>query len=201
MSRFFLVRHGAHDALGRVLVGRSAGVHLNALGERQAEWLGLELAKERVTALFSSPLERSMETAKIIASRLGLAVTLAPEFNEMDFGLWSNRSFRQLESDPNWARFNAFRSLAYPPGGETMLQAQQRAVARMEELRRAMPKDSLAVVSHADPIKGVIAHFLGVPLDLLHRIEISPGSLSVLSVTEEQICVERLNVTLNGLSR
>ena len=195
MTTYLLIRHGAHDLLGKVLCGRMPGVHLNAQGVRQSEWLASRVADFPVDALWSSPLERTMETASVIARRIKKEPMRADAFHEIDVGAWTNRSFAHLENDPAWKRFNQLRSVAYPPGGEGMLAAQCRALAKMEALRQQMPGGCVAIVSHADILKGILAHLLGIPLDLFHRIEISPGSLSIAAVGEDALRVSLLNET------
>lgn len=181
-TTFFLLRHAAHDRLGRVLCGRMAGVSLGETGRAQARKLGERVSRETVAAVYTSPMERARETAEPIAARLGLDVEVAPEIDEIGFGQWSGMPFAELERDPRWAAWNAARSVTRPPGGETMLEAQGRAVGFIERLRAKHPDGAAALVSHADLLKAVLAYFLGLPLDLIGRFEIGPASLSTLLV-------------------
>jgi len=178
----FLLRHAAHDRLGRVLCGRMPGVSLGEAGRAQAARLADRLARETVGAVYSSPLERARETAEPIAARLGLPVEVAPEIDEVAFGAWSGLTFAELERDPRWASWNAARAVTRPPGGETMLEAQARAVGFVERLRETHRDGAAALVSHADLLKAVLAYFLGLSLDLIGRFEIGPASLSTLVV-------------------
>ncbi|HET8728707.1 MAG TPA: histidine phosphatase family protein [Alphaproteobacteria bacterium] len=181
-TAFFLVRHAAHDQLGRVLTGRMPGVSLGAAGRSQAARLAERLAQERVTAVLTSPLERSCETAEPIVRRLGVPIRISESLNEIDFGAWTGRSFAELEAEVLWQRWNAFRSGTRTPGGETMAQAQARIVGLMERLRNELPGTGVVLVSHGDMIKAALAHHLGLSLDLFHRIEISPASISVVEL-------------------
>ena len=181
-TTFFLLRHAAHDRLGRVLCGRMPGVTLGEAGRAHAARLAERLSRETVAAVYSSPLERARETAEPIAARLGLSVEIAPEIDEIGFGEWSGRSFEELDRDPRWAAWNAARSVSRPPGGETMLEAQSRAVGFIERLRRTHGDGAAALVSHADLLKSVLAFFLGLPLDLIGRFEVGPASLSTVVV-------------------
>jgi broad specificity phosphatase PhoE len=99
-TTFFLLRHAAHDRLGRVLCGRMAGVSLSEAGRSQALKLAERVSRETVTAIYSSPLERARETAAPIAARLGLEVEVAPEINEIGFGDWSGLTFDELGRAP-----------------------------------------------------------------------------------------------------
>jgi broad specificity phosphatase PhoE len=183
MSRFFLIRHGMMDGINERIYGRTEGVHLNETGRAQAEKVAVELADAGIEAVYSSPLDRAQETAAAICARLNLPLQTEPDFNEIDVGEWTNRTFAELEGDPEWDRFNRFRSNAGAPGGELMLAAQLRAVAAIERLRRR--HGVIAVVSHGDVIRALVAHFLGFNLDFIFRVRIDPASISILEVDDK----------------
>jgi probable phosphoglycerate mutase len=184
MAVFLLIRHGHNDSIGRTLVGRSAGVRLNGLGNAQAEALAERLAAVRLDAVYSSPLERARETAAPIARRQGLAVGICEGIQEIDFGAWAGKSFADLEPDPRWRQFNTFRSGTRVPGGELMVEVQTRMVGEMERLRQELPAGRFALVSHGDPIKSALFHYAGVPLDLILRFEISLASVSIVDIRD-----------------
>ncbi len=110
-------------------------------------------------------------------------------------GEWAGSSFEELDGQAEWRRFNALRSVTRPPGGELMLETQARIITELECLRRRHPEQVVAVVSHGDVIKSAIAHFLGAPLDLFHRIEIAPASVSVVGLAENAVRIQRVNDT------
>ena len=177
----FLVRHGSNDYLAKALLaGRLPNVHLNDEGRAEAQRLAATLATAGIQRIFSSPLERSVQTAEPTAKRLNLQIEVAPEILEINFGDWTGKPIRDLDRDPAWKNFNLYRSGTRIPNGETMLETQTRMVAFLEELRRENPNQTVALFSHGDPIKSVFAYYLGIPLDLFTRIEISPGSHSIL---------------------
>jgi probable phosphoglycerate mutase len=183
----FLVRHAAHDRVDRVLCGRMPGVGLGEAGRRQAEALARRFAAPGsgggVDAVWTSPLQRARETAEPIAARLGLRARASDALCEIDFGAWTGRAFDDLRDDPRWRRWNEARgSGARPPGGESMAEAQARAMAEVERARAEHPDGAVALVSHGDVIKAVLAGVLGLSLDAHARFEISPGSVSALAV-------------------
>ncbi len=182
MTTLFLVRHGAHDRLGRYLDGRRPGVPLSDEGRRQAERVADRLARERVDAVHASPLERTMATATPIAARHGLDVAVEPALLELDFGEWSGMTFAALKPLDAWARWNAARATAATPAGDTMRAAQNRLLDFIDARRAAAPEGSFVLVGHADPLKAVVAFYLGASLDDLPRFEISPASLSRVEV-------------------
>jgi broad specificity phosphatase PhoE len=182
MTIFALIRHAEHALVGHAIVGRAPGVRLSPGGSRLAERLAERLEGSSIRALYSSPLERARETATAIAGRLRLEVEAATELNEIEFGAWTNRTLADLRDLEEWRRFNFFRSGSPIPNGETMVEVQGRTLRLIERLRGTHPDQAVALVSHGDVIKATLAHYLGVPLDLSHRIEISPASVSIVRV-------------------
>jgi probable phosphomutase (TIGR03848 family) len=185
MTTFVWIRHAAHDLLGKRIVGRAPGVHLSAAGLRQAKALAERLGDGALEALYSSPLERALETAAPIGARCGLEATVADELNEIDFGAWTGRTLAALDRIEAWRRFNRFRSGVRIPEGETMLEVQARVLRLSHRLGEIHAERTVALVSHGDVIRAALAHDLGVHLDLLQRLEISPASVSVVELGPE----------------
>jgi probable phosphoglycerate mutase len=195
MTTFLLIRHGTNDLVDRAIAGWMPGVHLNQEGQAQAERLAERLGETEIAAIYSSPLERAYETAEPIARRRGLPVQICPGFGEIQFGDWTGHSLEDLADVPGWRHFNSFRSGTRVPGGELMLEVQARTVAELDRLREQHPKETVVVVSHGDIIKAVVAHYAGIPLDLFQRIEISPASVSILTLDESGPRLLRINDT------
>lgn len=193
-TTFHLIRHASYDLLGRVLAGRASGHSLNAIGRIEATRIAERLSTEQITTVVSSPLERARETAAPIAAAVGVAVAIEPDLNEVDFGAWTGSAFDALHHDPEWRVFNQLRSMAQIPDGETMLAVQARAVAAILRLYQQSPGGQIAVVSHGDVVKGLLAYCLGIPLDLFRRIEISPASRSVVRLNQAAVRVDGINL-------
>lgn len=182
-TRLVLVRHALHDWIGRGVAGRMPGVALNAKGRAQAEALAVALPLDQIEALYSSPQQRAQETAAFIATRLKLDVRAAPEFDEIDFGEWTGRSFSELDAGvPGWGDWVERRASAKTPGGETFAQVRDRVVAGAQRLQREHPSGTVVVVSHGDPIKALIATHLSMSLDELESFEVACASLSVIEL-------------------
>ncbi len=192
-TTLFLVRHAAHDLIGRVLCGRMPGVRLGAEGRRQSELLAERLAREEVAALYTSPLERARETAAPIAERLGLPPEAADALTDVDYGEWSGMRFDALDADPRWAAWNQAKSTFRPPGGETVLDVQWRAIGEIERVVEAHPDGGAILVSHCDVIKSVLAYFLGLAIEGISRFEISPASISTVAIGPWGAKVHSLN--------
>ncbi|MCX7620458.1 MAG: MSMEG_4193 family putative phosphomutase [Acidimicrobiales bacterium] len=177
-----LVRHGHTPTTGRVLPGRRAGLHLSDKGHQQAATVAERLAAIRnIAAVYSSPLERTRQTAAPIAKALGLRVQIQAGLTECDFGSWTGKSLAALRRTAAWERVQRYPSGFRFPNGESFAEMQQRIVGTIQALTERHPGKTVVAVSHADPIKAAAAHALGAPLDLFQRIVISPCSVTAIS--------------------
>lgn len=191
MTIMLLIRHGENDARKTRLVGRLPGIHLNQQGREQAEELARLLADAPIQAVYSSPLERAVETARPIAAALNLQVEQLEELIEINYGEWQGRTFKQIRRSKFWRQVGQDPAGVRFPGGETFLEAQQRAVAALERI--AQGKDLVAVVTHADIILLALAHYLNMPLKDFHRLEIQPASISVIELKDGQSRILHVN--------
>lgn len=197
-TTLFLLRHAAHARVASTLCGRMAGVVLGEEGRRQAAALAERLSGEGIEAVYSSPMVRALETAGPVAARLGLVPCTEAALTEIDFGDWTGRDFASLEGDPAWQRWNEARATARPPGGESMSEAQARAMAGIARLCDAHPAGRVAAVSHCDVIKAVLATILGLTPDGIGRFDILPASISALALWPGGGKVLSMNETLRG---
>ncbi len=181
MAVILLVRHATTAATGARLGGWTPGVHLDEAGVEQARATAALLVDHDIAAIYASPLERTQDTATIIAETAGLEVRTRGGLGETDYGDWTDRPLAELRKEPLWKVIQSTPSRAVFPGGESLRGSQQRMVEQLEELAADHDDGDIVVaVSHADPIKAAVAHFLGMPLDTFQRIGISPASISVL---------------------
>ena len=180
---FFLLRHAAHDNLGRYLAGRLPGVHLGEAGRTQAARLAQRMKHETFAAIHVSPRERAQETAEIVAAACGIeSIVTEPDLDEIDFGEWQGQDFASLESDPAWRKWNSARSMARTRGGETMLDVERRAMGVLERATLRYVSAGLAIVSHSEVIKAIVSHVLGLPIDAWSKFEVAPASVSTIVV-------------------
>jgi len=185
MTTFLLIRHALCDPVGKAIAGRAPGTHLNRTGYAQAEALAARLTALHISGIYSSPLERARETAEPLARRLGLPVIDAAGLNEMDFGDWTGRTLAELAGITEWRDFNTNRSSTRIPNGEIIAEVVARAMEELDRIRLCHGSGQLvAVVSHGDVIRGVLAAVLGTPLDLMQRLVVDPASVSILSYTQ-----------------
>lgn len=173
-----LVRHAAHDELGRVLSGRS-DIAINEEGRAQAGRLSRRLSKVPLSAIYASPRRRARETAAIVAAPHGLPVEDADDLDEIDFGGWAGKPFEALAQDAAWHDWNVRRGTASTPGGEDMKSATARAVRHIEAVAGDAP---VLCVSHCDVIRGVVAHYLGLDADRLLSFDVDPASVTEIAL-------------------
>ena len=186
MTKFLLIRHAAHDLLGKVLTGRAPGLHLNAQGKLEAERLADRLAVFSISGIYTGPLERARETAEPLSNRLHLELFFAPAFDEIDFGSWTMLPFSELDQRPDWKAWNEFRDRSAPPQGEPMLAVQSRTSKELERLAQTSYGETLAIISHGEVIKSTLMHYLGIPVAFHWRLDISPSSVSILTIHDGQ---------------
>lgn len=182
MTVLILIRHASNDFVqeGR-LAGWTPGVHLNGLGQREADDLARQLAHVPIEAIYSSPLERAVDTANTVAACHQLQVQIRDGLKEGGIGDWQGKLIKELQDTDEWKTMQANPVGFHPPGGgESIDEIQRRIVASAEEIRRNHPEGIVALVSHADPLKALLAHYLCSDLKEFNRISISPASASVV---------------------
>jgi len=192
-----LVRHGATPTTGKLLPGRAGGLHLSEKGRAQAA-----AAAERIaalgkvpTAVYASPLERTRETAAPIARALGLRVRTAPGLVEVDVGRWTEKPLTRLYRTREWPTVHRWPGGFRFPGGESFAEMSVRAMDAVLGLVADHPGHTIVAVSHADPIKAVVAAAAGVPIDLMQRLVVSPCSISAILFTAGGPVVLSVNST------
>jgi broad specificity phosphatase PhoE len=187
-----LVRHGHHALVGRTLCGRMKGIALDEVGCREMSRCA-ETLWPRPTLIQSSPQRRCMQSACILAVRLGLPIEIVPALDELDYGEWTGRAFEDLGGDPQWSNWNTQRGSSHPPGGECMRSLQRRVVGHLEQLRSDHGGEIIVAVSHAEPIRAALLHYSRKELDDFLSIEIDPASISTLSADHGTLTITGIN--------
>jgi broad specificity phosphatase PhoE len=181
-TKFLLIRHAAHDGIDTYLPGRLPGILLGRAGQSQAVQLARRMMRENLAAVHSSPRERALQTADIVAHASGVEPQVYPEIDEIDFGDWSGKAFNELDGDSAWNYWNSERDKASTPAGESMHDVQRRIVGHIWKACREYHGQTVAIVSHADPIKAALADILGISIAALQRFQIAPASISSIMV-------------------
>jgi probable phosphoglycerate mutase len=196
-----LVRHGQTPTTGAKLPGRAPGLHLADAGRAQAERAAARIAAlPKVHAVYTSPLERTRETAAPIARAVGVRSRVHKGLLECDFGAWTGGSLARLRKKPEWARVQRNPSGFRFPDGESFTEMQTRITDTLGQLCADHRGETIVAVSHADPIKAAAAHALGTHLDLFQRIVVSPCSVTAILYTEGGPIVLAVNSTGDDLT-
>jgi broad specificity phosphatase PhoE len=193
MTTILLIRHAHADAPRNILLGRNDDVGVSSEGLRRAAELAKNLRHLPIASVWSSPLKRATQTARVIGGEVALAVQIAAPLNEVDYGRWTGCSLERLEDDPEWRRFNTARSRAHIPAGERVKQVERRIAAQLERWNRDYPAKYIAAVTHAEIIRIAILQSLGLSSDRYGQIEISPCSVSVLNQQDGRARILCLN--------
>ncbi len=196
MTYLFLIRHGENDWVDTgKLAGRTPDVHLNEKGRTQALALAERLKHQPISAIYSSPLERCIETAEPLAAALGLTVIDEPGVIEVDYGQWRGAALKDLSQKPEWQLVQIYPGGFRFPEGETLREVQNRVVTTLEELRLRHEGEAIALFAHGDVLRTTLAYYLGVPLDLFQRIHINTASVSVIGFHHFGPQILRMNDT------
>jgi probable phosphoglycerate mutase len=175
-----LIRHAMHSDYGERFSGRADGIGLSDAGKAQAKSLGERLAAEPLAAISASPRERTRATAAAIAEHQKLPVITEAAIDEIDMGEWTRARIDLLRGDPAFAFWNDQRGSASPPGGEPFAAVAERVIAFAARTATAHDGRTIAVVSHADVIKALVASALRLHLDHVLRFEVGPASVTRL---------------------
>jgi probable phosphomutase (TIGR03848 family) len=186
MAVILFIRHGENEYVKKKrLAGRLPDVHLNEKGHQQAQAVAERLTGSSIKAIYSSPLERCLETAVPIASALNLEVIPRPGLIEVDFGEWQDKKLKGLSRLKLWRLVQGAPSRARFPNGESFFEAQHRVCQEIDALAALHePKDMFVCVSHSDLIKLAIAYYIGLPLDMFQRLHVGPASITALQLGE-----------------
>jgi probable phosphoglycerate mutase len=171
MARLLLVRHAPTAETGKKLTGRLPGVSLGESGLEIAKRTAERMASIELTAIYSSPIERTWETAVAIAAHHRAQPIAHDGLLEVDYGDWSGRSLGQLAKLAAWKVVQMTPSRMTFPNGESIARKHRRG--------------TVALVTHADVIKAAVSHFLGQPLDLFQRIGVAPASVTVIDLPRQ----------------
>ncbi len=197
MPVILLIRHGVNDFVGKRLAGRLPGVHLNDEGKQQAQAIADLLKDAPITAVYSSPLERAMETAQPLAEAHDLKVQTCEGLLEVHFGKWQGKTNKQMSCMKLWKTVQEKPSEMRFPEGELFAEARERVVRALEEIKAAHgEKDIVACFSHSDTIRLAVSYYLDMPLDSFQRVNIDTASVTALFLGEGMPRVLNVNQVL-----
>jgi len=195
VTRFWLIRHGEPDTETRNRCYGALDIGLSEEGRRQMARVARHLATEPLGAIYTSPRNRALESASILASSYSCLVEMAPDLREIDFGDFEGLTYdeialrypdlyRQWMETPTAIRF---------PNGESFAEVRLRATRAFEEIRRKHQEQTVALVSHGGVIRIILAHALQMPHHCIFRLAQHHAAMNLLTYMCESPCVELLN--------
>jgi probable phosphomutase (TIGR03848 family) len=196
MTTVLLIRHGLTALTASTLLGWTTGVPLDEHGRAQAASVAARLRKVPLAAIVSSPIERCRETAEAVLAERDPAppFELDERLGDVRYGDWTGRPFKELHRDPLWKSVMANPADVTFPNGEALRDMAIRAIASVRDWNaRLGPDATFAIVSHADPIRAILADALGLHLEGYGRLVVGPGSLSVVRYDGARPVVLRVN--------
>lgn len=196
MTQILLIRHADNPSLGKFLASRMSGVHLNDPGKIQAQELAETLKDLPIAAIFSSPLERAIETAQPLSDQLHLPIQIHEGLHEIDYGELQGKPIQEIRRSAIWAQIRKDPTAVHLPGGESYLQAQNRLREALEEIRQAYPQDGqmVACFTHADTIRLGLAYYSGAPITSFNRYTIDTASITCLELRDPLVGLRFINL-------
>lgn len=196
MTIFLFIRHADNPSLGNFLASRMPAVHLNENGRAQALALADALKNLPISAIYSSPLERTRETAQPLADALHLPVRVHEGLHEIDFGELQGMPFKEMRQMDIWKNIKKDPTSVQLPGGENYPAAQARFAAAIDEFRQVYPENDqiIACFTHADTIRLGVAYFTGAPINCFTRFTIDPASITCVELRNERANLIFLNL-------
>ncbi len=203
MIKFILVRHGETEwNKVRRIQGSSSDTPLSEKGKRQAEGAGLRLKDEKITAVYSSPLQRALYTARAIARHHHLEVTALPSLKEISAGTLEGALAADLKM-----RFDEFlcrndhQGLVTLPEGESLGDVQKRVWDTIKTISSKHPGGTVVIVSHYFVIMSIICQVLGLPLSQITRLRLSTGTVSSFTLdSDDNMRLELFNDGCHNLN-
>lgn len=170
---------------------------LSDRGRVQAANVAQRLVGQPLVALYSSPLRRALHAAQAIAAPHGLELNLIADLAELDFGAWDGLSYAEIErrEPETLGRSLADPVVICPPGGETLARVGQRVVTAARAITTHHSQGTVAVVSHAGPIRALICHAVGLTWDFYWRIGKDLAALTCLDWYDDDVILTLLNGT------
>jgi len=186
------VRPGHYEFMDKVLVGRMPDIPLSPEGLDQAHTIAQRLSSHGISRVHSSPRQRALETATIVARTAQVPLEISFSLDEVDFGAWTGMSFEDLAADGTWNFWTMLRSVARPPEGETMREVQDRVLRYLARAHKNHPGERIVVVTHLEVIRAAVLACQGRSLDAYAEVSVAPSGVVEVTLSDEgaQLVVE-----------
>lgn len=197
MKRIFLVRHGVTTLTQERRYCGVSNARLSSRGIRQSECLAGLLSDEKFTSIYTSPLERCLETTGPVARSHDIRPEPVAGLSEIDFGLWEGLTFEEIQAGygerlKEW--FDKPDDFIFPEG-ESVCDFRGRVLRSLDTILNGQDQGDLLIVAHGGSIRVIICHLCGWGMGSLHSFEIAPAGLTIMEHYEESTVVSVLNDT------
>lgn len=197
MTKIYLLRHGETAwNIEKVFRGR-AEVPLTDNGKRQAQFAAEHLMHIGIKIIYSSPLERAYETAKIVGETLNLAPVIEERLTGLNFGEWQGRAYRKIEKEfpIEFRKYKTAPDKFASPGGETLNEAMQRSLHMLKEIEKLHPKGTVLIVTHRVICKLMLLGILGLDSSRFWQLKPDTCSLSAFTSGPKGYVLTKFNDT------
>ena len=189
----YLIRHGQTEWNREHRVMGHTPVPLNEEGRKGVTTLARELRIKKIPIIYSSTVERALETARILAEEWGAELREEPRLDESRFEGWVGKTYHELRDDENFKLYFDSPTRSRFSEAEGMIDIQRRALDAVEHIVQEVKTGRAAAVSHSDVIKPVLAHYLGMDLDAIHRLSVANASSSLIDFKETPPRIRYIN--------
>ena len=189
----YLLRHGQTDWNRDHRIMGAGPIPLNESGRAAVAELARALKAKGISVVYSSTVARALESARILASEWGAELREEPRLNESPFEPWIGKTYHELAHDENFKLYFETPTRARFSNGEGMADIQRRALDAVARIAKETGTGRAAAVSHSDVIKPVLAHYLGMDLDSIHRLAVANASASLVDFKESPPRIRYIN--------
>ncbi len=189
----YLIRHGQTDWNRDHRIMGMGPIPLNENGRGMVADLARALKAKGIPVVYTSTVERALESARILADEWGAELREEPRLNESPFESWIGKTYHELRDDEDFKLYFEAPTRARFSNGEGMADIQKRALAAVERIVKETGTGQAAAVSHSDVIKPVLARYLGMDLDTIHRLSIANASASLVDFKESPPRIRYIN--------
>lgn len=203
MTRLYLIRHGETEWNKLEKTQGCMDISLSPDGFVQAKKLAKRLQHEGIDSIYSSDLKRASHTAGVLAESLNMEVNLSAPLREMNFGCWEGLDVESIKKDYSGVHslWTSSPNRAKIPGGEELIEVQQRATGLVRNIFSLHRGEKVAIVSHGVTLKCMIFGLLGIDLENLSKIKLDNCSISTIEYRDGRCILDTLNDTCHLTER
>ena len=197
MDSIIFLRHGqAENNTKRMLSGRSPGVPLTAKGLEQAQNTARFLNGHKIAHIYSSPIERAHETARIAAEHNNVSLTVDERLTELDMGSFTGSKYDEIMEKHGNVFLKFYQNDPEIPkyGVETFDNLKKRVLDMVEYVRDKHPGESVVLVTHMDPIKAAVSYAMNLNAESIHDFVIANASLTILGMEDKMAWIRAINL-------